>query len=296
MSEKGGLQLPPAPIALVAPSYEHKFVEVMAGLASGKLAPPAKSGGRILWLDHWDGSARTYDVVQGVAIIPVAGVLLQEFPVIGWEYATGYNCLRLQIAQAMADPEIKAVVLWINSGGGEVSGCFDLVDWIVAAKAAAGKPVVAILDEMAYSAAYAIASAADTLTVPRTGGVGSIGVVMMHVDYSKILDEWGIKLTFIFAGKHKVDGHPYAELPEEVKAVWQAECEDIRQLFAATVTKHRSAAGTAIDIKAVLDTEAATFSSPSALAAAVKLGLADDIMAPLDALAAVIRQSTAAPV
>ena len=189
----------------------------------------------------------------------------------------------------MADPEIKAVVLWINSGGGEVSGCFDLVDWIVAAKAAAGKPVVAILDEMAYSAAYAIASAADTLTVPRTGGVGSIGVVMMHVDYSKILDEWGIKLTFIFAGKHKVDGHPYAELPEEVKAVWQAECEDIRQLFAATVTKHRSAAGTAIDIKAVLDTEAATFSSPSALAAAVKV----DIPAqPLNqAIQAFIKQS-----
>ena len=124
-----------------------------------------------------DTQRRLYEMAGNVAVIQVSGVLLACFPYIGYPWATGYDALFCQFAQAFADPEVKAIALLVDSGGGEVADCFDLVDWIMAAKAAAKKPIAAVLAEAAYSAAYAITSTADTIAVPRTGGVGSIGVV-----------------------------------------------------------------------------------------------------------------------
>ena len=130
--------------------------------------------------------ARGYEVLGGVAIIPVEGTLVAKLGMLcPYSGMTGYDGIRVNFLTALADDAVRAIVLDIDSPGGECSGLFDLVDTIVAGRGV--KPIRAILTEVAFSAAYAIASAADRISVPRTGGVGSIGVVCMHVDWSRAL-------------------------------------------------------------------------------------------------------------
>jgi ClpP class serine protease len=123
---------------------------------------------------------------------------------------TSYDSIREEFQAALADPSVGAIVFDIDSPGGEVSGCFDLVDEIFNARGI--KPISAIVNEMAYSAAYAIASAADKVILPRTGGVGSVGVICVHMDQSQYDANVGVKFTPIFAGSHKGDFTPHAPL------------------------------------------------------------------------------------
>jgi signal peptide peptidase SppA len=172
------------------------------------------------------------------------------------------------------DSSIRAVALDVHSYGGEVYGCFDLADKIHAFKAKYGKPVWAIVDECAYSAAYCLVSQADRIIVPRTGGVGSVGVVMMHTDLSAALELEGVKITFIHAGAHKVDGNPFEPLPEAVRAEWQAEIMSAYKLFTGIVARGRK-----MDVAAVEKTEARCYSADEAKA----IGFVDDIMPASDA-------------
>lgn len=219
------------------------------------------------------GAASTTDDVDdsgyivtagGVAIVPVMGTLVQRS---SWMDAmsglTSYDSIGYAVAQAEADPNVKGILLEIDSGGGEVNGCFDLVDEI----ATSTKPVWAVANEAAYSAAYAIASAADRIFMPRTAGVGSIGVVALHVDQSEKDKKQGVTYTPIFAGDHKVDGNSHAPLPDDVKASFQADIDRLYQLFVSTVAANRS-----MSAGAVIATQADTFHP----AAAIDLGLADD--------------------
>lgn len=234
-----------------------------------------------------DKARPIYSVQDGVAFIPVTGSLVHKsgnlHPSSG---LTGYDGLTTKLRMARADASVRAIWLDIDSPGGEVAGCFSLADEIHAGSARfGGKPVWAMANEMAYSAAYAIASQADVLVAPRTGEVGSIGVVMMHADYSGALDEAGIKVTMIHAGAHKVDGNPYEALPESVRTRWEAECEDTRQLFASSVARGRG-----IGVDAVLATEAQCYGAPDAL----RLGLIDAVATEPAAFAALISELRAA--
>jgi capsid assembly protease len=133
---------------------------------------------------------RPYEVIEGVAIVPVQGTLVAKLGTLHpYSGMTGYDGIRANLAMALADDAVRAIVLDIDSSGGEVACCFDLVDAIYAARGI--KPIRAILTENAFSAAYALASACDSITVPRTGGTGSIGVIVAHVDFSKALTAAG---------------------------------------------------------------------------------------------------------
>lgn len=226
---------------------------------------------------------RPYGTHDGLAIVSVYGCLVDKLGYWGGTWATGYDALRYQLAVAFADDEVRGIVLDVDSYGGMVAGCFDLVDWIVAAKAAAKKPIIAILSECAYSAAYAIASTADHITVPRTGGVGSIGCILVHWDISGALEKWGERPTQIAAGDHKGDGNPYGPLPDDVLEKYTDEIRAMRDLFAETVARNRGAAGVKITIEAIIDTQSRTFEGPVQTAEAVRLGLADLVAAPADA-------------
>ncbi|EKB0247321.1 S49 family peptidase, partial [Escherichia coli] len=111
---------------------------------------------------------------------------------------------------ALNDPDVKGICLDIDSPGGEVAGCFDLVDTIFACRGQ--KPVHAILSESAYSAAYALASAADRILVPRTGGVGSVGVIYVHCDMSRQMKDEGLNVTIITCGSRKAETSPLRPL------------------------------------------------------------------------------------
>ena len=186
----------------------------------------------------------------------------------GWVSFTSYEGIAAQVAAAAEDPAMRGIALEIDSFGGEVAGVFDLADAIRAARAR--KPVQAFVAEAALSAGYALASQADRIVVPRTGEVGSIGVVVMHADWSAALAEGGVKVALIHAGARKVDGNPFAPLPEEVRATLQAEVEGLRDLFAATVAAGR---GARLSAEAARATEARVYRG----AAAVAAGLADQV-------------------
>ena len=85
-----------------------------------------------------------------------------------------------------------------------------------------------------------MAAQADRILLPRTGAVGSIGVVVMHADLSGKLDQDGVQVTLIHSGQHKVDGNPYAPLPGDVRGDIQREIDVLRFLFAETVAAGRA--------------------------------------------------------
>jgi signal peptide peptidase SppA len=219
--------------------------------------------------DH-DRGDKGYDVVEGVAVIQVCGTLVQKNGYLRpYSGMTGYDGIRQNLLTALYDPAVKAIALDIDSPGGEVAGCFDLADEIFRARGE--KPIWGILNEIAYSAAYAIASACDRITVPRTGGTGSIGVVCCHVDWSKALAGAGIAVTFIQYGARKTDGAAEKPLSDEALLRFQADIDELGELFIDTVARNRGIA--ASTIRAM---EAATYLGQGG----VSLGLADAVMAP----------------
>lgn len=211
---------------------------------------------------------------DGVAIIPIHGSLINRFGQC-YGYVTGYNFIRRQRDAAMADPDVTAIVYDVNSGGGEAAGCFELADESFALRGT--KPTISVVDSACYSAAYALASTSDQVVVTPTGGAGSVGVYTMHVDMSKMLENWGLDITLIHAGEHKVDGHPYAELPEDVRADMQKSVDATYNKFVESVARNRN-----LSVEAVKDTQARCYSADDALA----LGLIDSVASPIEAIRA----------
>lgn len=222
----------------------------------------------------------SYDVTpEGIAIIPVFGTLVRR--TVGLEAQSGltsYASLGQQLAEAVADPKVRAILLDVDSPGGEAGGVFDLADQIFAARKA--KPIWAVANEEAFSAAYAIAAAASKVYVSRTGGVGSIGVIAVHLDQSQAEADAGLKYTAIYAGARKNDLSPHEPLSDPARATLQTEVDRVYEMFVATVARAR---GLAPD--AVKATEAGLFFGADAIAAGLadKLGTFDDALADLRA-------------
>ena len=239
--------------------------------ADGTIALPARAsilaGGLTESLrQHGDAP---YPVVDGIAVIEISGVLIHRGGWIGQSSGqTSYEGIAAQIEAAANDQAIRGLALEIDSFGGEVAGVFDLADRIRAIRGS--KPVWAFVAEHAFSAGYALASQADRILLPRTGAVGSIGVVVLHADMSGQLDQDGVRVTLIHSGRHKVDGNPYQPLPEGVRDDIQREIDVLRFLFAETVAAGRAGR---LSHDAALATEAATFRGADAIAA----GLADEV-------------------
>ncbi|HDR9026946.1 S49 family peptidase [Burkholderia vietnamiensis] len=223
---------------------------------------------------------RPYEVWEGIARIPIQGTLVHKLGTLHpWSGMTGYDGIRALLSLAMEDAEVRAIVLDIDSPGGEVAGCFDLADSIYEARGQ--KPIWSILTESAYSAAYAIASASDRIIVPRTGGTGSVGVICMHVDFSKALSQSGIDVTLIHYGDRKADGNEYSPLSKDARARVQADVDTMGELFVETVARNRN-----LTAARVRSTQAGTFLG----AAGVEVGFADAVMAPDEALASLLAE------
>lgn len=249
----------------------------------GTPVPLAMDGDEYSFAEPGSNPRSGYDMDGPIALIEISGTLVQKLgSVRGYSGLTGYDGIRQNLFAAMSDPKVEAIVLDIDSPGGEVAGCFDLVDTIYGARGQ--KPIWAILNESAYSAAYAIASAADKIYVPRTGGVGSIGVIAAHVDMSQALTTAGIKVTFITYGDYKADGHAELPLSDEALARFQADIDAMGELFVETVARNRN-----ISAATVRGTKAACFMGGKGVA----LGLADEVAAPDAAFRALIKTITA---
>lgn len=265
---------------VIAALSDRLGVTQMLRMDGSAVAPMAMEDDEYGFAEPGRVSRTGYDNVGGVALIEVQGTLVQKLGSLRpYSGMSGYDGIRQNFLTALSDPDVKAIALDIDSPGGEVAGCFDLVDTIYNARGA--KPIWSILNESAYSAAYAIASAADRIVVPRTGGVGSIGVICAHVDMSKALSAAGVKVTFITYGDTKADGHPEVPLSEEALARFQADINTMGELFVDTVARNKN-----ISAATVRGTQAATFMGDRGVA----LGLADEVAAPDAAFRALIKQ------
>lgn len=230
--------------------------------------------------DRWGGTI--LDEQDGVAIIEISGSLAHKGSYIGKSSGVmSYEGIAAQVTAARDDPGVRGVVFDVDSFGGEVPGCFDLAETIN--ELAQDKPTTAILTDHSCSAAYLLASACDSIMMPETGIVGSIGVVMMHVDYSQHLEAAGVNVTLLHDGAHKVDGHPYAALPEDVAERLQDQLAGSRDLFAETVGHFR---GDRFNKAEALATQAQTYHGREAY----DLGLVDAVARPGKAFEAFLNQ------
>lgn len=205
---------------------------------------------------------------EGIALVPVIGTLVNRGAYIGASSGlTSYEGLSHQLKEADKDSSVRGILLDMDTPGGEASGAFEIPRLIRDIRTR--KPVWAWVNDMAASAGYAIASACDQIWTTETGILGSIGVVMVHFDRSRAMEEAGIKPTIIHAGARKADGNPYQALPKAVRERLQGELEALRETFVAAVVAGRPKLA-ADDVKA---TEAACFMGREA----VEIGLADGI-------------------
>lgn len=206
-----------------------------------------------------------YNQHGSTAIIPVHGALINRFNSC-WGFVTGYGYIKNAIAHALQNDNVDKIVLDVNSNGGEAAGCFETADFI--REACNVKPIHAVVDSRCYSAAYAIASACTTISATPSSGIGSIGVVAVHVSMEKMLDNSGYKVTFIQAGDKKTLGNPYKDLTDEQKLELQKSIDISYKNFVELVSNNRS-----MDKDAVIKTQAACYTANES----VELGLIDDV-------------------
>lgn len=204
---------------------------------------------------------------EGIAVIPIHGSLVKRS--LGMEAASGltsYGEIAAILDAALADPQVSGILLDIDSPGGEASGSFELARRV--REVAAVKPVWAVANDAAYSAAYAIAASAQRLFVTETGGVGSIGVIALHVDQSVKDAKDGYRFTAITAGTHKNDYSPHEPLSDAAKTELQGEVDRLYSIFTDHVAAMRG-----MELDAVRATEAGLYFGTNAVAQ----GLADGV-------------------
>ena len=216
-------------------------------------------------------SERLMMVHNGVAHIAVRGELVAENdgaigPSSGF---TGYDGVVASVQSADADPNVRGILLDIDSPGGEVSGLYECVSILMARRGT--KPMRAMIRGMGCSAAQALAACADPgqVTLHDLGYAGSVGTIAMHADYSGALSQDGIKVTMFMAGEHKADGNPFEPLPDHVARDIQAMVEIANSRFIAHMATARGISED--DVRAQ---QAQIYRGE----AAVKAGLVDKVM------------------
>lgn len=197
-------------------------------------------------------------------VVPIHGVLVRRGTGYGPDVdamfgITAYDTILSRVAAAVADQRVKAVVLDIDSPGGEVQGLMDAADALRAA--GARKPIVAKVNENALSAAYVLAASAGRIEATRTAAVGSVGVVAMHQDFSGMLAEAGVRVEFIHAGAKKVDGNPFQPLSDRARADIKASVDRAYGLIVDHVARARG-----LTPEAVRATEAGVYEGDQAMA------------------------------
>ena len=272
---------------MLEPAYARVFFCALAGqlgitrltdtvsgitLDAGQIAEPLALFGEDDDMDT--RPSRTYQVANGIAVLPVSGTLVSKTRALQpYSGMTGYNGIIARLQQAISDPGVDGILLDMDTPGGMVSGAFDCADII--ARMRDIKPIWALANDMNCSAGQLIASSASRRLVTQTARTGSIGVMMAHSNYGAALKTNGVEVTLIYSGDHKVDGNPYEKLPKDVRADFQTRIDATRQMFAEKVSAY-----TGMSVQDVLDTEAAVFSGQES----VDHGLADELVNNTDAL------------
>lgn len=173
-----------------------------------------------------------------VVVLPLRGIIdYRSSLFLQWFGGTAVEDFAKKFSSFINDSQVKAIIIDVDSPGGNVSGCTELAKMIFEARGS--KPVVAMVNPLACSAAYWIASAAPEMVITPSGEAGSVGVYTLHEDISKYLEDLGIKETFVYAGKNKVEGNAFEPLGDEAKAHLQSVIDGFYKMFVDDVARNR---------------------------------------------------------
>ena len=192
------------------------------------------------WMDNEeddDEEEPEYEVVNGVAIVPVCGALMDRA---GWWW-DGYDSIQKRCEAAHADPSVRAVMLDLDSPGGMITGLFDCMRALRAAKASSKKRMVAWVGSGAYSAAYGLASTCDEIAVSDTAGTGSVGVIASLMSRVDQLAQDGVDVRVVSSGVEKTDGHPAIPISDAAVNRLNARVAELAGMFFSEVGIGRAA-------------------------------------------------------
>jgi len=184
-------------------------------------------------------------VSRSVAVLPIVGVIAQRMDMMG-EFSGGVSTERLgrEIDALVNDSDVGAIILDVDSPGGNYYGTPEVASRLFAARGS--KPIVAVANSMAASAAYWIASAADEVVVTPSGDVGSIGMLAVHYDYSVMNEELGVKATYVTYGEHKAEFNQDSPLQPDALRELQRRVDEAGETFVKAVAQHRGVSQKAV--------------------------------------------------
>lgn len=186
-----------------------------------------------------EAAAQKLRKVSGkVAVMQVHGVIENRMSPWGY-WCDSFSCEagKRALDSLLANKDVAAIVLDVDSPGGTSQGVEELADAIFEARGV--KPVHAVANAMACSAAYWLSSSAASLYCCPSGSVGSVGAYAIHVDFSAALEEEGVKVSVARAGKFKAEWLPYAPLTDDARDYMQELVDNVYARFVASVARNR---------------------------------------------------------
>lgn len=268
----------------VHPDTMSIITEIVSGRSEGFRFEPAEIEARILAASETHGPRGGGRTSSAISVIPVYGVISPRAGLMSNSSGgASVEGIRRSLRAAMADPEIDGVVLDIDSPGGAVDALPELAAELYAMRGN-GKPVTAVANTNAFSAAYWLGTQADALYVSPSGSVGSIGVIAAHEDHSEALAMEGIKPTFITSSPYKAEGNMTEPLTDEAREAIQHDVDAYHEMFIDAVVDGRG-----VDHKTVNE----TFGQGRTVMAkeAFERGMVDGVMTLEDAITATAQRS-----
>jgi signal peptide peptidase SppA len=223
----------------VEPGYLQRVAQVVQARARQEPMPGLTPDERRLAAARDDRSeGRRLHRSGAIAIVPVFGMIVHRAGMVT-DYSGGTSVQSLQraVREAVADDDVRTIVLDFDSPGGSVAGIVEFADEL--RRARERKALIAVANTQAASAAYWLAAQATTLAVTPSGTVGSVGVYSLHEDVSGALEQAGIRMTYVHAGAHKVEGNNYEPLAPEARRELQAHVDGCYQQFVTSVAQGR---------------------------------------------------------
>ncbi|CAK1277702.1 peptidase S49 [Burkholderia pseudomallei] len=227
----------------ILPERMSAICSVIARLAAERDAPPevmAQVRADAAQVEARRGEATARAGSGAIAVLPFYGISAQRTSPM--EDVSGTGMMSIQrytqaFRAALADDSVGGILMDVDSPGGSVYGVMELANEIYQARSQ--KPVFAVANSLAASAAYWIASSASEFYVTPGGEVGSIGVFAAHQNLAKALEKEGIETTLISAGKYKTEGNPFGPLSDEARAARQTRVDAYYGAFTRGVAKNR---------------------------------------------------------
>jgi len=223
-----------------------RSLESLARMMSGIDALPERPKAEAVPGSAGDARKKPYAVADGTAVIYVMGIITPEpsfYELFGLTATSPFR-VQAQVVEALEDADVSAILLAIDSPGGETAGVKDLADTIYAGRAT--KPIHAYAIDQADSAAYWIGSQAGEFSANAIARVGSIGVYTVLYDMSKAAEEAGIRVLVIRSGPHKGTGVQGAKISDAEIEPYQEAIDDMTTVFVADVARGRVANPSAV--------------------------------------------------